>query len=135
MCCPLPRSRPCPHPFKVPHGPTILLYIIDCPRLRCQSKPQTACGRGSCCLRHESPTPQESDSRNQSHLPNGTQKVMPTTEETESHSRSAARRLEAAEATAMQEPRGNEGEEGLFLQELRQSTARSQQGGADDARY
>ena len=51
-------SQPCPHPFLGgAHGPTSLLHMVDCPSLRCQRKPQTACSGGSCCLRHESLEP------------------------------------------------------------------------------
>lgn len=36
-----------------PMAPPSSLLMTDCPRPRCQRKPQRTCGGGSCCLRHK----------------------------------------------------------------------------------
>ena len=96
--------------------PTSLLYMVDCPSLRCQRKPQTACSGGSCCLRHKSLEPRRM-THGTSHIfsPNGRQKVVPTAEETEAHSRqhqeAALRQLEPWPRRSLE---ANEGEKGLF---------------------
>ena len=119
-----------------PVAPPSSLVMVDCPRLWFQRKPQVACGGGSCCLQHKSPTAQESDSWTQSHLlPEGETERCTNNVGNLLHTLSTVRgSLEAVEAMTTQESRENKREKRQFPQSRDRAELGLQQGG-DDACY